>query len=296
MDTIRVNFGCLKITKTIVVINTTRINPLPDRAIIGMVHLQPLPGSPRFTGDLEAVERFAINDAKTLIAGGCHAIMIENFGDAPFHGNEVAPITIAAMSRIVSKIVDEAARLEGIPVGVNVLRNDAAAALSIASACGANFIRVNIHVGGMMTDQGLIEGKAAETLRLREQLGHGPDSNHPIAIFADVGVKHATPLDSDWMLEQEAQDCWNRGLADALIVSGSGTGQPTSPEDNARVRLATPHATLLVGSGVTSENLQDYLRHADGAIIGTSLKEGNDVSKRVDLSVVSKVIEAAKSK
>jgi membrane complex biogenesis BtpA family protein len=220
--------------------------------------------------------------------------MIENFGDAPFHGSEVAPITIAVMSRIVSKIVDEVARIESIPVGVNVLRNDAAAALSIASASGANFIRVNIHVGGMMTDQGLIEGKAAETLRLREQLGHGPDSSSPIAIFADVGVKHATPLDSDWMLEREAQDCWNRGLADALIVSGSGTGQATSPEDLARVRLATPHATLLVGSGATSGNLPEYLQHADGAIVGTCLKQGGDLSKNVDLSIVSEVIKSAK--
>jgi hypothetical protein len=218
--------------------------------------------------------------------------MIENFGDAPFHGSEVAPVTIAVMSRIVSKIVDEVARLEAIPVGVNVLRNDAAAALSIAIASGANFIRVNIHVGGMMTDQGLIEGKAAETLRLREQLGHGPDSSQPIAIFADVGVKHAIPLDSEWMLEREAQDCWNRGLADALIISGSGTGQPTSPEDLARVRLATPQATLLVGSGANSENLPEYLRHADGAIVGTSLKQGGDLSNKVDLSVVSEMIKS----
>ncbi len=260
-----------------------------------MVHLQPLPGSPRFSGDVDGIEQFAINDAKTLIAGGCDAIMIENFGDAPFHGSEVAPVTIAVMSRIVSKIVDEVARAEAIPVGVNVLRNDAAAALSIASASGANFIRVNIHVGGMMTDQGLIEGKAADTLRLREQLGHGPDSTHPIAIFADVGVKHATPLDSEWMLEQEAQDCWHRGLADALIVSGSGTGQPTSSEDLAQVRLSTPHATLLVGSGVTSENLSEYLCHADGAIVGTFLKEGKDVSKKVDLCTVSRIIEKVRT-
>ena len=273
----------------------TRINPLPERAIIGMVHLQPLPGSPRFTGDLDEVEQFAINDARILVAGGCHAIMVENFGDAPFHGSEVAPVTIAVMSRIISKIVDEVARPEGIPVGVNVLRNDAAAALSIAAASGANFIRVNIHVGGMMTDQGLIEGRAAETLRLREHLGHGPGSTSPIAIFADVGVKHAIPLDSDWMLEQEAQDCWNRGLADALIVSGSGTGQTTSPEDLARVRIATPHATLLVGSGATSENLPEYLRHADGAIIGTFLKQGKDVARKVDMSTVSKVIQSVKS-
>jgi hypothetical protein len=101
-------------------------------------------------------------------------------------------------------------------------------------------------------------------------------------------------MDSEWVLEQEAQDCWNRGLADALIVSGSGTGQPTSPEDLARVRLATPHATLLVGSGATSDNLPEYLRHADGAIVGTSLKQGGDVSGKVALSIVSEVVKSIK--
>ena len=123
----------------------------------------------------------------------------------------------SAMTRIVRTIVE----LSDVPVGVNVLRNDARAALSIATVTGASFIRVNVHVGAMMTDQGLIEGVAAETLRLRKSL----DTN--VAILADIGVKHATPFDEKWSLEQEAKDAWNRGLADALIISGSGTGSPT---------------------------------------------------------------------
>ena len=269
-----------------------RINILPERAIIGMVHLQPLPGSPLFGNDIDAVELFALEDAKALVAGGCDAIIVENFGDTPFHGEKVGAITVAAMTRIIRKIVADIAT--EIPVGVNVLRNDGGAAISIASATGAKFVRINIHTGGMLTDQGMIEGKAAETLRLREQLGHGPNSESPIAIFADVGVKHAIPLDNEWMLEREAQDCWNRGLADGLIVSGNGTGEVTSAEDISRVRLATPHAIILVGSGANHENIATLLTHADGAIVGTTLKLNKDVSKRVDLKAVNNLLTIAK--
>ena len=157
-----------------------------------MVHLKALPGSPGFAGDIEAVEAAAIADAATLLAGGVDAILVENFGDVPFH-KTVDTVTVAAMTRIVREIVE----MSDVPIGVNVLRNDAHAALSIASVTGATFIRINVHIGAMVTDQGLIEGQAAETLRLREAL------NSDIAILADIGVKHATPFDEKWSLEQE---------------------------------------------------------------------------------------------
>jgi len=264
---------------------------LPERAIIGMVHLQPLPGSPRFAGDLDAVEAAALADARALAAGGVHAIMVENFGDAPFHATAVEPVTIAAMSRIIHRIVEEV----DSPVGVNVLRNDAAAALSIAAATGARFIRINVHIGSMMTDQGLIEGDAAATLRLRESLRCGVDGETPIAILADVGVKHAFPADPDWMLEREAMDCWHRGLADALIVSGTGTGNPTSEVDVARVRAAVPEATVIVGSGVDNDCIGTLLGIADGAIVGTSLKSGGTVLNPVDIELVQQLMKASES-
>ena len=260
---------------------------LPERAIIGMVHLLPLPGSPRFAGDIDAIETAALADARALAAGGVHAIMVENFGDTPFQGSSVEPITIAAMSRITRQIVEEV----DLPVGVNVLRNDAAAALSIAAATGAKFIRVNVHIGAMLTDQGLIEGDAANTLRLRESLNCGPDSPNPIAIFADIGVKHARPHDPDWFLEQEASDCYQRGLADALIVSGSKTGSATDPTDLARVRATVPTATILVGSGLTFDNATSLLSIADGAIVGTALKTEGAVESPVSVGKVEQLVK-----
>ena len=113
--------------------------------------------------------------------------------------------------------VREIADSTSLPVGVNVLRNDAEAALAVAAAAGGRFIRVNVHVGSMFTDQGLLTGEAYKTLRKREALGL------PVLILADVMVKHATPPPG-LTLESAARDCWFRGLADALIVTGSETG------------------------------------------------------------------------
>ena len=152
--------------------------------LVGVVHLLPLPGTPRFTGSFATVRERALRDAEAYVRGGAHALLIENFGDVPFHKERVEPHVIAAMALIVEDI----RRATGLPIGVNVLRNDALAALGIAAATGARFVRVNVHVGAMLTDQGIIEGKADETLRYRTLLGAS------VQIWADVHVKHGTPL------------------------------------------------------------------------------------------------------
>tara|TARA_B110000438_G_C15819252_1_gene653524 strand:+ start:433 stop:1191 length:759 start_codon:yes stop_codon:yes gene_type:complete len=246
-----------------------------------MIHLKALPGSPEFSGNIGAVESLALADATTLLAGGVDAILVENFGDVPFQ-KTVGAVTIAAMTRIIRSIVE----LSDVPVGVNVLRNDPHAALSIAAVTGAEFIRVNVHIGAMVTDQGLIEGQAAETLRLRETL------NADVAILADVGVKHATPFDEKWSLEQEAKDAWNRGLADALIISGSGTGTPAKSVELECIKQAVPQAPLIVGSGINAETLAEYSL-ASAWIVGTALKRDGLVQNEVELSRVRKMCHSS---
>src|SRR5713101_4601014 len=119
-------------------------------AIIGMVHLLPLPGAPRWAGSMEEALARAVEDARALAEGGVDGVMVENFGDAPFYPDHVPPETVAAMTRAARAVVEAVP----VPVGVNVLRNDTAAALAIAVAVGARFIRVNVHTGAMWTDQG----------------------------------------------------------------------------------------------------------------------------------------------
>ena len=155
-----------------------------SKAIIGMVHLLPLPGSPRWSGDLPAVLRHARGDAEALASGGVHGVIVENFGDVPLRKGRVEPWTVAAMTLAVKEVQ----AVSDVPIGINVLRNDAVSVLAIAYATGAQFIRVNVHTGAVLADEGIIEGRAPETLGLRRELGAD------IKIFADVFVKHAVPL------------------------------------------------------------------------------------------------------
>jgi uncharacterized protein len=251
------------------------------KALIGVVHLKPLPGSPRWKGDLQAVIDFAVADARAYERGGAHAVFIENFGDVPFTKSGVGPETIAAMTA-AGRAIHAAVKL---PIGFNVLRNDACAALALCAACDGDFIRVNIHTGAMLTDQGLIEGDAYHTLRYRERL------RSAARIFADVHVKHAVPL-GNWSLEASAHDTVERGLADALIVSGVGTGQAADLSDVETVRRACPDAKLLLGSGVTVANVKDYLRFADGVIVGSSLKRAGKLANPVDAKRVAALAKA----
>src|SRR6185369_16417155 len=147
-----------------------------------------------------------------------------------------------------------------LPIGFNVLRNDARAALALCAACGGDFIRVNVHCGAMLTDQGIIEGDAYHILRARERVC--PRAQ----IFADVHVKHAVLL-GDWSLEEAAHDTLERGLADALIVSGVGTGRAADIADVETVRKACPASKILLGSGVNVSNVKEFLRVADGVIV-----------------------------
>src|SRR4051812_25609976 len=153
-------------------------------AVIGMVHVAALPGAPLYGGSMQAIVDAALRDGRALRAGGCDAIAFENFGDRPFFKDRVPAETIAALTRVIVEVTAETK----LPFGVNVLRNDAASAVAIAAATGAAFIRVNVHSGAMQTDQGIIEGRAAETLRKRAAIA--PE----VLIFADHMVKHAAPL------------------------------------------------------------------------------------------------------
>lgn len=242
------------------------------KPLIGMAHLPPLPGSPRDTGaNMDAILEQAIADAQALETGGADAIMVENFFDTPFARDSVPPSTIAALALAVREV----RRAVALPVGVNVLRNDARAAIAIAHVCSAQFVRINVYVGAAVTDQGIIEGAARSAILTRKELGAD------VALWADVFVKHAAQLGAN-SLEDAARDAVLRGLADALIVSGAATGSATNPDDLRRVRAAIPTTPLLVGSGFDAQTAQSLLDHADGAIVGTSLKRRGIVSEPVD--------------
>jgi membrane complex biogenesis BtpA family protein len=216
----------------------------------------------------------ALADAAALTESGLTAVMVENFRDAPFFRGRVPAQTVAAMAVIVAAV---RSRHPELAVGVNVLRNDPQSALAIAAATGASYVRVNVHSGVAVTDQGLIQGQAHHTLRLRRDLGlAGATARESgVGIFADVHVKHARPL-APRSLVATANDLRRRGLADAVIVSGEATGAPADPRELVALREALPDCPLLIGSGTDPANVADYAA-ADGFIVGTAIqKPGRD--------------------
>ncbi|WP_135820563.1 BtpA/SgcQ family protein [Halostella litorea] len=257
------------------------------KPVVGMVHLPPLPGAPKFDGDFDAVREAALRDARRLEAGGVDALMLENFGDAPFYPDDVPKHVVASMTRVAGAVRDAV----DLPMGVNVLRNDATAALSVASAVGAAFVRVNVHVGARVTDQGIVEGEAHETIRLRDRL----DSD--VAVLADLDVKHSAPIAERRIDAEAVAEPVERGLAEGVVVSGAGTGHEVAGDHLEAVAEARDRAGLdapvFVGSGTTVENVADLLDTADGVIVGTALKEGGETTNPVDEKRVAELVAAA---
>lgn len=249
--------------------------------VIGMVHLLPLPGSPGYGGSMEPILEAARRDALALAQGGVHAIMVENFGDVPFARGRVGTETVAAMT-VAARVVAETS---GLPLGINVLRNDGLSAMAVAAATGAAFIRVNVLAGARLTDQGIVEGIAYELLRYRTALGA---SN--VAVLADISVKHSRPLAAE-NTALDAEELVGRSGAAALIVTGATTGRPVDEAYLAELGRVVD-VPILVGSGVTPATASRLLGTASGFIVGTSLKEEGRLDRPVDPTRVRALMQA----
>ena len=254
-----------------------------SKPLIGMIHLLPLPGAPRYRGDeiSEALDA-ALRDARALQAGGIDGLLVENYGDSPFKPAPSDPETVASMTAIGREI----SRQVSLPMGVNVLRNGALAALAIAHAIRARFIRVNVLTESLMTDQGIINACAHDLMRYRKHLGAAA-----VQIYADVRSKHAAPVVSR-PIEESTRDTAYRGMADALIVTGPHTGAEPDRDQLRRVKRSVPDRPVLIGSGLTSRNAARLLGEADGAIVGTSLKENGQIERPIDETRVKELMKS----
>lgn len=251
-----------------------------SKPLIACIHLLPLPGSPLYSGSMQDIYDLALMETAIFKKHNVDGLIVENFRDKPFYPGRVPAETVAALSAVTREIVREA----NLPVGVNVLRNDAESAIAIAVAAQAQFIRVNVHMGAVVSDQGIIQGTGHLTLRLRAAL------RSDVMIFGDVGVKHAAPL-IDRGLATETRDLAERGLVDAIIVSGDRTGAETKTADIELVRQNTS-LPILIGSGATPENLGKVCAKADGLIVGSYFKIDGKAENCVDEKQVRVFTEA----
>jgi len=252
--------------------------------VIGVIHLLPLPGAPLYEDiSVEKISEKAVRDAKTMADNGIDGLIIENFGDKMFQ-KTVGPETVAAMTYIAKDIKSEVS----IPIGICALQSDAISSIAIAKAVQASFVRIPYYVETSIVDAGAMESVAAAALRYRKYLGAD------VKIFADIHIKHSYPL-MQRPIEYAAEDCYHRGLADAIIVTGRKTGGDTNPDDIRRVREALPELPLVVGSGVNEENVEKYISMVDAIIVATGLNFDGKVETEPDPSRINSFINKVKA-
>lgn len=245
-------------------------------ALVGMVHLLPLPGSPGWGGSIQEVIERALTDADALAAGGVDAIIVENMGDVPYLKGSVYPETVAAMARVTAAVA-----ALGVPTGVQILAAANREALGVAVAAGASFVRVEGFAYAHVADEGWIDACAGELMRARSALGA------PVAIWADVRKKHAShAVTADVSLGELARGTAFCG-ADALVVTGMSTGLPTARADVVEAKAAGKK--VLVGSGVTEVDAHELSEVADGLIVGSSLKADGQWWGPVDVERVRRI-------
>jgi membrane complex biogenesis BtpA family protein len=256
------------------------------KALIGMIHVPPLPGAPRYRGaGMAAILDTCLRDADALVANGIHGLIVENHGDIPFRkpGN-IGPETAACLAVVTDRI----GRAFDVPLGINVLANAAIPAFAVAAAAGARFIRVNQWANAYVANEGVIEGEAAEALRYRAALR----AEH-VKVFADSHVKHgAHAITADRTIAELTRDLAFFD-ADAVIATGQRTGDAATLEEIDAIAAAT-HLPLLVGSGVTPANVAAILARTQGCIVASSLKVDGVWWNAVDPARVRALLDAAR--
>lgn len=261
------------------------MKPRPFRStpyLIAVAHIGPLPGNPRYGGSLEDAIGKAVEDARAAEEGGADGVIVENYMDHPYPKDEAGPLKVAAMAVIVREVVREVS----IPVGVSLLRNCGPEAAAVAHAAGAAFIRVNALAQTVVSDQGILEPVAHKLATAEALMRWSP------YVMADINVKHAAPL-VPRPLREVIEETVVRGGADAVIITGPATGRPPTPGEVAEARQSlTSGADLVVGSGITPENVGSYLKYVHGFIVGTYLKSGGG---RIDPVRVRRLADAMKN-
>jgi uncharacterized protein len=251
-----------------------------SKPIIAMIHVGALPGTPASRLSLREIERQALAEAKTYRDCGVHGIMLENMHDTPYLRGEVGPEIVAAMS-VIARVVKDASRL---PCGVQVLAGANLEAMAVAHAAGLDFIRAEGFSFAHVADEGIIESSAAKLLRFRKQIG----ADH-VQVWCDIKKKHsAHAITADVSVAETAAAVeFMRG--DAVIVTGTATGHAPQPKDIVEAKRGT-RLPVLLGSGVTVENLAEFYGGADGFIVGSHFKKDGGWRQAVDAKRVRRFV------
>ena len=252
------------------------------RALIGVIHVGALPGTPESRATVDVLAAEAVADARAYREAGFSGLMVENMHDRPYLRREVGPEVVAAMTAVALAVRREAPNL---PLGIQVLAGANRESLAVAHACGARFVRVEGFVFAHVADEGLMQSDAGTLLRYRRQVGA-----EAVAVFADIKKKHsAHAITADVDIAETARAA-AFFLADGVIVTGTSTGRPADRAEVEAVAEAVSIPTL-VGSGITPGNIGDFAR-ADAFIVGTSPKREGLWSNPVDPARAAALVKA----
>lgn len=254
------------------------------RPVIGMVQLGALPGSSRYQGaTLEELLGPALEETRALGQVGVDALMVQNLGDLPVD-HWAAPAQIAWMTRLAAAVSEEA----GLPVGLNLLENDAAAMLACATAAGLDFVRVKVFVGVMITPSGMESGAAFQAQKARSSLR----ATQTVAILADVHDRTGIPLGGR-DLGEDIREAVDLGGADALVLTGSSFDESIAYLEAGRRRA--PGTPRVIGGGASAANIQRVFEVAEGAIVSSSLKDSGSAFGRIDPAKAREFMEAVRA-
>jgi hypothetical protein len=259
------------------------------RPIIGMVHLLPLPGSPRYDaqGGMKRIIERALEDTAALVEGGIDGVQVENQFDRPFlKPQDIGFETVAAITAAVT-------RLRGafqVPLGVNVHLNGVRQAIAVAIAADCQWVRAFELANAYVSNAGILEAAGPEAMRYRAFLR----GEEKVMVFGDFHVKHGShAITADRSLEEQAEDV-QTALADAVVITGGRTGTAPTLRDIERIREAV-NIPVVIGSGLSDENLSQLLPLVDGAIVGTSLKVDGRLENRIDRERVRRFMEKVRA-
>lgn len=263
------------------------LNFTNQKWLIGMLHLPALPGTPHGQLTIDEIVSFVLRDAQTLVDAGFNALLVENMHDTPYLRRNVGPEIVAAVTVVCAAVKKQ---FPTVPLGVQILAGANCEALAVALACGADFIRAEGFVFAHIGDEGLFNSDAGKLLRYRKQIG----AEH-IAVLTDIKKKHSSHAITADISLAEACEAAQFFHTDGIIITGTATGKAADIEQVRAARAAVPSLPLIIGSGITAENIADYRDIADGFIIGTALKVGGDTRNPVSPDAANRIVNAVVS-
>jgi uncharacterized protein len=255
-----------------------------DKPIIAMIHIDALPGTPKYNGDIKSIINKAKSEAVLYKDAGIDVLMIENMHDVPYLNRTAGPEITAIMSILLYEVKN----ISGLPSGIQVLAGANKQALGAALAAGADFIRAEGFVYAHVADEGFFNSDAGEILRFRKQIGA-----EGVSIFTDIKKKHSSHSITDDTDITDTAKAAEFFLSDGVIITGSATGKEPSLEEIRQVKEAI-NIPILAGSGITIDNVREYNNYCDALIIGSYFKTDGKWQNPVEIKRVKEFVKKIK--